>query len=63
MILTPHIAWRSNQSLDALQEAAVDRARKALTGHDRFDFRVTRSSIWLDAGHMLLKGYNHNPVR
>ena len=32
MILTPHIAWRSNQSLDALQEAAVDRARKALTG-------------------------------
>jgi D-3-phosphoglycerate dehydrogenase / 2-oxoglutarate reductase len=31
-ILTPHVAWRSNQSLDALQEAAVDRARKALTG-------------------------------
>jgi len=31
-ILTPHVAWRSNRSLDALQEAAVDRARRALTG-------------------------------
>lgn len=32
VILTPHVAWRSNQSLDALQEAAVLRARHALTG-------------------------------
>jgi D-3-phosphoglycerate dehydrogenase len=32
VVLTPHVAWRSDQSLDALQEAAVDRARRALTG-------------------------------
>lgn len=32
VILTPHVAWRSNRSLDALQEAAVARARNALTG-------------------------------
>jgi D-3-phosphoglycerate dehydrogenase len=31
-ILTPHVAWRSNTSLDALQEQAVERARRALTG-------------------------------
>jgi len=31
VILTPHVAWRSNRSLDALQEAAVHRARLALT--------------------------------
>lgn len=32
VVLTPHIAWRSNRSLDALQEGAVDRVRKALAG-------------------------------
>jgi D-3-phosphoglycerate dehydrogenase / 2-oxoglutarate reductase len=31
-IFTPHVAWRSNTSLDALQEQAVERARRALTG-------------------------------
>ncbi|MGI8392752.1 C-terminal binding protein [Leucobacter sp. W1038] len=31
-ILTPHIAWRSQRALGALQEAAVLRARQALTG-------------------------------
>lgn len=29
-ILTPHVAWRSNISLGALQQGAVDRARRAL---------------------------------
>ena len=37
VIMTPHVAWRSNQSLDALQEAAVDRARRALTGQPLLD--------------------------
>lgn len=32
VILTPHVAWRSNRSLDALQEAGVSRARSALRG-------------------------------
>jgi D-3-phosphoglycerate dehydrogenase / 2-oxoglutarate reductase len=32
VLLTPHIAWRSNRSLDALQRAAVQRAREALLG-------------------------------
>ncbi len=32
LILTPHIAWRSNTSLGALQDGAVERARKALSG-------------------------------
>jgi D-3-phosphoglycerate dehydrogenase / 2-oxoglutarate reductase len=32
LILTPHIAWRSNKSLGAIQQGAVDRARLALTG-------------------------------
>jgi D-3-phosphoglycerate dehydrogenase / 2-oxoglutarate reductase len=32
LLLTPHIAWRSNRSLDALREGAVERARLALTG-------------------------------
>ena len=31
-VFTPHVAWRSNTSLDALQEQAVERARRALTG-------------------------------
>ncbi|CAI8950778.1 hydroxyacid dehydrogenase [Pseudomonas ogarae] len=32
VILTPHIAWRSNTSLGALQDGAVERARRALVG-------------------------------
>ncbi|OWV85810.1 hydroxyacid dehydrogenase [Rhizobium sp. N122] len=31
-VFTPHVAWRSNMSLDALQEQAVERARRALQG-------------------------------
>ncbi|KQU89580.1 hydroxyacid dehydrogenase [Mesorhizobium sp. Root102] len=31
-VFTPHVAWRSSTSLDALQEQAVERARRALTG-------------------------------
>ncbi|PBB86854.1 hydroxyacid dehydrogenase [Mesorhizobium sp. WSM3876] len=31
-VFTPHVAWRSNTSLDALQEQAVERARRALSG-------------------------------
>ena len=31
-VFTPHVAWRSNTSLDALQEQAVERARRALLG-------------------------------
>ena len=31
-VLTPHVAWRSNTSVDALQEQAVERARRALAG-------------------------------
>lgn len=37
LILTPHIAWRSNKSLGAIQQGAVDRARLALTGQDMPD--------------------------
>jgi len=37
LILTPHIAWRSNTSLGALQDGAVDRARKALFGEQMPD--------------------------
>jgi len=33
VLLTPHIAWRSNESLNSLQKAAVARAREALLGH------------------------------
>jgi D-3-phosphoglycerate dehydrogenase len=36
-ILTPHIAWRSNQSVGALQDGAVDRVRQALTGQPMSD--------------------------
>jgi len=32
VLLTPHIAWRSNRSRDSLQQAAVHRAREALLG-------------------------------
>jgi len=37
LILTPHVAWRSNTSLGALQQGAVDRARLALTGEPLID--------------------------
>jgi len=36
-ILTPHIAWRSNRSTDALQDGAVERVRLALTGKPMLD--------------------------
>lgn len=36
-ILTPHIAWRSNTSVGALQDGAVDRLRQALTGQPLSD--------------------------
>ncbi|MBT9236068.1 MULTISPECIES: C-terminal binding protein [Pseudomonas] len=32
LIITPHIAWRSTTSIGALQDGAIDRARRALTG-------------------------------
>jgi D-3-phosphoglycerate dehydrogenase len=36
-ILTPHIAWRSNQSIGALQAGAVERVRLALTNQPLLD--------------------------
>lgn len=36
-ILTPHIAWRSNLSIGALQDGAVDRVRLALTKQPLID--------------------------
>lgn len=36
-ILTPHIAWRSNTSIGALQDGAVHRVRQALTGQPLSD--------------------------
>jgi D-3-phosphoglycerate dehydrogenase len=36
-ILTPHAAWRSNQSIGALQAGAVDRVRLVLTGRPLID--------------------------
>jgi D-3-phosphoglycerate dehydrogenase / 2-oxoglutarate reductase len=36
-ILTPHIAWRSNTSVGALQAGAVERVRLALTGQPLID--------------------------
>jgi D-3-phosphoglycerate dehydrogenase len=36
-ILTPHIAWRSNQSIGALQAGAVARVRLALTAQPLTD--------------------------
>lgn len=32
LILTPHVAWRSNRSIGALQSGAVSRARAAIAG-------------------------------
>lgn len=40
-VFTPHVAWRSTTSLDALQEQAVERARRALQGEALPDL-VTR---------------------
>ena len=37
LIMTPHVAWRSNTSLGALQQGAVDRARRALAGEALVD--------------------------
>ncbi|WP_417503811.1 C-terminal binding protein [Microbacterium sp.] len=39
-LLTPHIAWRSNVSVGALQSGAVHRARLALTGGELIDVVV-----------------------
>jgi D-3-phosphoglycerate dehydrogenase len=36
-ILTPHIAWRSNQSIGALQAGAVERVRLVLSGQPLID--------------------------
>jgi D-3-phosphoglycerate dehydrogenase / 2-oxoglutarate reductase len=36
-ILTPHVAWRSNQSIGALQAGAVERVRLVLTGQPLID--------------------------
>ena len=36
-ILTPHVAWRSNQSIGALQAGAVERVRLVLTGRPLID--------------------------
>ena len=36
-ILTPHVAWRSNQSVGALQAGAVERVRLVLTGRPLVD--------------------------
>ena len=40
-LFTPHVAWRSTTSLGALQEQAVERARRALQGEPLPDL-VTR---------------------
>lgn len=37
VILTPHIAWRSNRAVDALQQGTIDRARLALRGEQLID--------------------------
>ncbi|MFG1952616.1 C-terminal binding protein [Micromonospora sp. NPDC048830] len=37
LILTPHMAWRSNRALDALQNGVIERARKALLGEPLLD--------------------------
>ncbi|MDK4736972.1 C-terminal binding protein [Rhizobium sp. CNPSo 3490] len=42
-VFTPHVAWRSTTSLDALQEQAVERARRALEGEVLPDL-VTRNA-------------------
>lgn len=36
-LLTPHVAWRSSASLNALQAGAVERARRALAGEPLMD--------------------------
>ncbi|MFJ9005507.1 C-terminal binding protein [Streptomyces canus] len=37
LVMTPHVAWRSDLAMDALQEAVVLRARQALTGRPLSD--------------------------
>lgn len=37
IILTPHIAWRSNRAVETLQRSAIDRARQALSGEPMLD--------------------------
>lgn len=37
LVMTPHVAWRSDVAMDTLQEAAVLRARQALTGEPLSD--------------------------
>ena len=37
LVMTPHVAWRSDVAMDSLQEAAVLRARQALTGRPLSD--------------------------
>lgn len=37
LVMTPHVAWRSDHAMDTLQEAAVHRARQALTGQPLSD--------------------------
>ena len=37
LVMTPHVAWRSDVAMDNLQEAAVLRARQALTGQPLSD--------------------------
>ncbi|MEU9890601.1 C-terminal binding protein [Sphaerisporangium sp. NPDC051011] len=37
LVMTPHVAWRSDVAMDTLQEAAVLRARQALTGQPLSD--------------------------
>jgi D-3-phosphoglycerate dehydrogenase / 2-oxoglutarate reductase len=37
VVMTPHVAWRSDVAMDTLQKEAVHRARQALTGEPRSD--------------------------
>lgn len=37
VVMTPHVAWRSDLAMDTLQEAAVHRARLALSGQPLVD--------------------------
>ncbi|KAA0084640.1 C-terminal binding protein [Mycolicibacterium sp. P9-64] len=37
VIMTPHVAWRSNRAVESLQGSVVDRCRQALTGQQLSD--------------------------
>ncbi|MDQ0283959.1 C-terminal binding protein [Rhodococcoides fascians] len=37
LIMTPHVAWRSDRALESLQQAVVDRCTQALTGEPLSD--------------------------